>query len=694
VDLARLSLWLATLAKDHEFTFLDHALKGADSLTGLDSAVAANLKAGAGEIGLSLQQISNVTWGKSRSGLPIARIISQQRLEEIRQLRKEIREARESAPLAELEVLNEHYIQATDRFRDLGDSIVAAFFLGKTNNERERVRRKVEEWASAFGDSATQRMRDFAREFRLAHPHLVPFHWELELPEVFDRENPGFDAIVGNPPFAGKNTIIKATRAGYLNWLKEIHPDAHGNADIVAHFFRRSFALLRRDGTFGLIATNTIAQGDTRETGLAAILSEGGSIARATRRLKWPGEAAVTVSVIHLSKGAAPSPIVDKRRVRRISAYLVEGDLDHAPAKLTANDGLAFNGTKIYGQGFIFDDIAANTSGTTSTLAEMAQLIANNACNESAIKPYVGGDEITSDPTHSHYRYVINFDNLGETEARSTWPDLMQIVERLVKPGRLRDNRKGYRQYWWRYGERRVRLYNSIANLARVLANSSKATPHHAFAFIGNGKVYSQNLNVFSFEMYSAFCPLQSRSHETWARFVGTSFEDRLTYVTDDCFKTFPLPKYFETSIALEATGQAYHHHRAALMVARNEGMTKTYNRFHDRAETVADIVRLRELHAEMDRAVLGAYGWHDLAERAAPVFLDESTEDDHTYQGRLFWPSDFRDEVLARLLALNADRHVEEVRLGIAPGMKGGQREGEDGEEASEDAAPEGMEA
>src|SRR6266567_7484368 len=84
------------------------------------------------------------------------------------------------------------------------------------------------------------------------------------------------------------------------------------------------------------------------------------------------------------------------------------------------------------------------------------------------------------------------------------------------------------------------------------------------------------------------------------------------------------------------------------------------------------DIQCLRELHAAMDRAVLEAYDWHDLAARAAPIFLDETNEDDHTYQGRLFWPSDFRDEVLARLLALNAERHAEEVRLGIAPGMKG----------------------
>ncbi len=80
-----------------------------------------------------------------------------------------------------------------------------------------------------------------------------------------------------------------------------------------------------------------------------------------------------------------------------------------------------------------------------------------------------------------------------------------------------------------------------------------------------------------------------------------------------------------------------------------------------------------------MDRAVLETYGWHDLAARAKPIFLDETNEGDHTYQGRLFWPSDFRDEVLARLLALNAERHAEEIRLGIAPGMRGKAEEREE---------------
>ena len=73
-----------------------------------------------------------------------------------------------------------------------------------------------------------------------------------------------------------------------------------------------------------------------------------------------------------------------------------------------------------------------------------------------------------------------------------------------------------------------------------------------------------------------------------------------------------------------------------------------------------------------MDQAVLRAYGWSDLADAAQPIFLDEENEDEFAYQGRLFWPSDFRDEVLARLLALNAERHADEVRRGVAPAGRG----------------------
>ena len=123
---------------------------------------------------------------------------------------------------------------------------------------------------------------------------------------MFDRARSGFDAIVGNPPFAGKNTMASASITGYPEWLKQVHAESHGNADLVAHFFRRAFSFLGTAGAFGLIATNTIGQGDTRATGLRWICQHGGVIFSARKRVKWPGLAAVVVSVVHVVRGQYP----------------------------------------------------------------------------------------------------------------------------------------------------------------------------------------------------------------------------------------------------------------------------------------------------------------------------------------------------------------------------------------------------
>lgn len=144
--------------------------------------------------------------------------------------------------------------------------------------------------------------------------------------------------------------------------------------------------------------------------------------------------------------------------------------------------------------------------------------------------------------------------------------------------------------------------------------------------------------------------------------------KDDPVYTPSDCFRTFPFPRAFETDPALEAVGEAYHTYRAALMIDRNEGLTKTYNRFHARTETAPDIARLRELHAEMDRAVLTAYSWDDLARDARPEFIEQDADEGKKPRTRLDWPAEFKDEVLARLLALNAERAAEERAIGVVP--------------------------
>jgi hypothetical protein len=261
------------------------------------------------------------------------------------------------------------------------------------------------------------------------------------------------------------------------------------------------------------------------------------------------------------------------------------------------------------------------------------------------------------------------------------WPELLEIVEKFVKPQRDKENRPARRDRWWRFGDRQPGLYSAIATLPRILA-ITQTSPHLAVSWLSSQQVFDQKLVILATASEPFFGLVQSRVHEIWARFFASTMKDDLSYTPSDCFRTFPLPPEIEASSEINSTARAYHEHRAALMIARNQGMTKTYNRFHDRTDTSEAIRRLRELHAAMDRAVLEAFGWHDLAERAEPIFLDETNEDDHTYQGRLFWPSDFRDEVLARLLALNAERHAEEVRLGIAPGMKGRKEDDDEGNE------------
>lgn len=697
VDLARLSLWLATLAKDHEFTFLDHALKCGDSL-----------------VGLNTQQLSGGNWDNARVRSTLIGQAVSERVAKLAAHRDAIRNAPDDVSLAIQQ--SRHTIAENEAalVRLIGDAIVAAFF------KNDKAKQRIDEVRYVTTMAGTANWWDGLHNIAVSleggeHP-IRPFHWEVEFPEVFGRENPGFDAIVGNPPFAGKNTTIAGNRANYLPWLQTLHPGAHGNADLVAHFFRRAFGLLRDGGTFGLIATNTIGQGDTRDTGLTTILREGGTIMRATRRLKWPGEAAVVVSVVHVLKGAVASPVLDGRQVRRISAYLVEGDLDSSPERLAANARKAFQGSIVLGMGFTFDDAAA-AKGEAESLETMRALIAKNPRNAERIFPYIGGEEVNTSPTHAYRRYVIDFfdrplrrdsslkswflnegsDACGKRrrewlrdgivpsdypdEVAEDWPDLIEIVRRRVKPERDPQKRDALRVRWWQYAEKRPGLYRAIAPLDRVLVRSLTSAHFPTFSWLPHAYVYDQTNIVWASECFGMQAALSSRAHEIWVRFLGATMKDDSRYNIADCFETFPFPESFETLPVLEAAGRTYHDHRAELMVARNEGMTRTYNRFQDRHDNAADIVRLRDLHTEMDRAVLETYGWHDLAARVVPIFLDESNEDDHTYQGRLFWPSEFRDEVLARLLALNAERHAEEMRRDLA-----GQPGTEDDEQAQED--------
>lgn len=697
VDLARLSLWLATLARDHEFSFLDHALKTGDSLVGLTRA-----------------QIGALTWGDERQGSLLSGFVRTRVAEAVR-ARAEIREAPDDVARAIQEAKHAALEGKTADVRALGDAVLAAFFAHDKPRAREGARRALA--ALPAGENETLWAEVRARAETLCHgAHPVqPFHWEVEFPEVFAGDAPGFDAIVGNPPFAGKNTLIRGHRDGYLPWLQTLHQGAHGNADLVAHFFRRAFALLRPGGCLGMIATNTVGQGDTRETGLRAVIEAGGTVIRAIRRVRWPGEAAVVVSIVHVLHGPGRSPVLDGQQVRRISAYLVEGDLDASPVRLVANAGKAFQGAILLGLGFTFDDAAAG-KGEASSVSEMHRLIAESPRNAERIFPYLGGEDVNTDPRHAHRRWCIDFFDFplrrepmvktwaamdGREQARcrtiglvpqdyphpvaADWPDLLAIVERLVKPMRDLQKRDALRKRWWQYAEKRPGLRNAMADLAEVVAINCGATPHMAFARLKSSQIFNNKLAVFATDPSDVFAVLQSRVHEVWVRSFSGTMKDDLRYSPTDCLETFAFPFKPNAAAKLVEVGRAYYDHRATLMAVRNEGLTETYNRFHEPEERAGDICTLRDLHHALDLAVLRAYGWHDLADNAAPEFLTEDTDPDHRYQGRLFWPAPFRDEALARLLALNEQRAKEERALGLAPLMSA--EDVDEAEPALEDA-------
>src|SRR5262249_294747 len=161
---------------------------------------------------------------------------------------------------------------------------------------------------------------------------------------------------------------INGNREGFVDWLKTIHEESHGNADLVAHFYRRAFNFLRKDRCFGLIATNTIGQGDTRSTGLRWICTHGGTIVAARRRYKWPGVAAVIVRVVHVAKGMLDVPYnLDGRQVPIITAYLFHAGGHENPHKLHANAEKCYQGSVLLGMGFTFDD--TDTDGVANSIS-------------------------------------------------------------------------------------------------------------------------------------------------------------------------------------------------------------------------------------------------------------------------------------------------------------------------------------
>ena len=501
-------------------------------------------------MGLTRRQIEGFTWQPEIQTLLFAKDVAQRTAAALRERQNLLGMGDDyGTPQLKREKL-EKADELLDLVRFIGDAAIAAYFSADKDKAREQKRVELAERIAAYlnkGD-LSQRPTAEVAALRSGEFPVTPFHWEIEFPEVFERENPGFDAFVGNPPFAGKNNLLNGNREGYLDWLKTLHVESHGNADLVAHFFRHAFNLLRQDGCFGLIATNTIGQGDTRASGLRWLCTHGGTIYAARKRAKWPGQAAVVVSVVNVTKGQPEAPFdLDGRTVPVITAYLFHAGGHENPAVLMANAGRSFIGSYLLGMGFTFDD--TYKSGVSTPLAAMRELIARSSPNAERIFPYLGGEEVNDHPEHRYHRFVINFadfplrrSDLGQSWAdaderqreawlrtgivphdyaapvAADWPDLLDIVERKVKPERLVQKDQIGRTKWWLFLRARPELAAALVGKTRTLT-IPRVTQHVSFAFLPTNWVLSEQLVVLASNAFSLFCVIQSSSHEVWAGF-------------------------------------------------------------------------------------------------------------------------------------------------------------------------------
>ena len=595
----------------------------------------------------------------------------------------------------------------------LADMQVMQFFVPKRQENRESIVTDKAYFSYLRGGQAVP----FALEAIVVNHALSHsfFHWFLEFPEVFAEAskgegiaNSGFDVILGNPPFLMNRKLRGTYSPSYLECLKYTFAPI-GAVDLVTYFFRRIFTLISNKGFMSLISTNTIAQGNARENGLDVIVAQGGAINHAVRSMKWPGIAAVDVALVTITKQQWKGKfILASKEVGTITSYLDDAETLGNPFQLKQNEDVSFIGSYVLGMGFVLE------------AQEAEVLIRKNPKNTDVLFPYLNGDDLNTNANQAPNRWVINFFDWPEEKCHNEYPDCYAILERLVKPERQRwkkDDagndivgeyalRKPLPQKWWIYADKRPALYLSIANKDRVLVLCQN-TKHEAFSFVRNKQIYDQKLVVFNVDGYCDFIILQSIIHTSWAWKRGTTLgAGTLTYTPSAVYQMYPFPQDLSKSQVeqLEQIGENYHEHRKQLMLALQLGLTKTYNLFHtqllrqitpeeqqldDKAlqklvgkdgahlrkhlaktpgtitfnEAVTGIQKLRNLHLQMDNAVLEAYGWQDINLRHNFYEVEYLPETDRT---RYTIHPEARREILKRLLELNHKIYAQEVADGL----------------------------
>lgn len=660
VEMAKLSLWLATAAKDRPFGFLDHHLAVGDALLGLSD----------------VRQIESVHTDPAVGARIHVDTLTDQTAHIRAALQQAIgkRKAIEGMRVHDLRDVEQQRALLADADRELGDlglladAVTAEAFSAAQNNNRALDDKMLtigsdggqllsDQTRAEEKDAIRRRFHDTVRRMQAGAPEggfeRNPVQWVIRFPEVF-LTGGGFDGIVGNPPYLGGQRITGALGTDYRNNLTQRLADGRtGSADLVVYFVLNAARL--STGRVGLLTTNTVAQGATRQVGLDHLTAETEwQITRATRSEKWPSRSAnLQYSAIYLDLRAAQDApaVLDGAPVKRIGPDLrIASRVTGNPHRLHENQGIAFQGSIVLGSGF------------TLTPDEAADMIAADPRNADVIFPYLNGQDLNTSPTRQASRFVINFFDWTEEQA-AEYPLPFARVEELIRPERAKQ-RDAAARFWWRYLRTRPGLYAAIADFDEVIAIalvSSVVQP----VLVSQRQVFSHMLGVFASNSYGLLGTVSSAVHGEWARMYASSLETRVRYTPSDVFETFPLPAAGLES--LDGAGKQMQDARVAVASKRSIGLTETYNLVNDDEVADDDVTALRAAHLELDLAVLAAYGWSDL-------------DPDHgfyeTEQGARFtMHPQVTVEVLDRLLELNHERYATEVAASLHSGKQGGGR-------------------
>ncbi|MEH1129596.1 Eco57I restriction-modification methylase domain-containing protein [Micromonospora sp. CPCC 206061] len=669
VELAKLSLWLVTLAKDRPFGFLDHALRCGDSLVGITSA----------------EQLTTFHLDPAEGRVLNARLFNSvsDRLHELIGEAAELREsiestvvqdardaAEKSARLATAENLAGDMRLAADAVvgAALSTSVRAQYRPWEPDSDEsdaeakydDRLTRISDDMYAVLSGAADAELRRRLAEtvtgwLRGGRPEPIrPLHWPLEFPEIVNKN--GFDAVVGNPPFIGGKRVSGAIGLDLREYLKKrIARDKPGNADLCSYFLLRNIQVAEQ-ARVGIIATNTIAQGDTREVGLDQVVDIGWNIYRAEKSQPWPGTASLEVSLLWVGHpGEKEKRILDGHTVRAITPALdAQSRITGNPYRLAANADKSFQGAIVLGMGFVLEP------------EEAQALRAKDPRNKDVVFPYLNGEDLNSRPDCSARRWVIDFFDRSEEDAQR-YPDVFAIVEQKVKPERQRTKpdgsyvlRRPLPQRWWQYADKRPNMRKAIEGLDRVLVIARISRTGMA-TFVPTRQVLNEKIVVFATDRSGMLALLDSEIHVRWAWKYSSTLKTDLQYTPSDCFETFPQPDVTER---MDRVGEELDTYRRSVMLKRELGLTKLYNLVHDARVTDSEIQRLREIHVEIDEAVAEAYGWTD---------LDLGHGFHETRQGTRFTiKPEVHVEIHNGLLELNHERYAEEQRTAPVSGTRG----------------------